>query len=168
MLQLNVIILAAGSGTRMQSKLPKAIHLLGNFPLIDHGLKSSAQLNPSETIVVLNESMPEVVQHIQNTNSAKIVYQEKQLGSAHAVLSAESMIKNFDGITLIMYADTPLIKPEKLQELVSLIQHNKANLGILAFEKEEQNSYGKLVIKENKVTSVIEAAEVTKRIFTSL
>lgn len=163
MLQLNVIILAAGAGTRMQSKLPKAIHLLGNSPLIDHSLHCATQLKPKEVITVISESMEELAQYIKNTSSAKVVYQEKQLGSAHAVLSAEPAIKNFDGITIIMYADTPLVKPQKLQELVNLIQKGQADLGILAFEKQEPNAYGKLVIQEGKVVSILEAAEITKK-----
>ena len=163
MLQLNVIILAAGAGTRMKSSLPKAMHLLGNSPLIDHSLHCVTQLQPTEIITVINESMKELAQYIKNTSSATVVYQAKQLGSAHAVLSAEPAIKNFDGITIIMYADTPLVKPQKLQELVNLIQSNKADLGVLAFEKQDPNNYGKLVVQQSKVVSIVEAAEITKK-----
>ncbi len=172
MINLSIIILAAGLGSRMQSNTSKALIKLGNFPLIDHLLNVANKIEVAQknTTVVVSPTNKNLENHLSgnkfytiNTNSSlSIAYQETQLGSGHAVMSAKhSSLKNSD-ITLILYVDTPLIPKETLQELIEIVSNNEADLALIGFETDKKNSYGRFLIKDNSVKQIVEKAEADK------
>ncbi len=156
-LDLTIIILSAGVGSRMKSSIPKAMHLLGGIPMIDHLLNKVMQLNPTQIISVIGSDMDCMQDHI--INRCDIIHQEKRLGTAHAVFSVKYAHKSIKGISLVLYADTPLVSLERLQEVISKIEKRDCDICILGFEKLEENSYGKLILEDNKVVAIIEHAE---------
>jgi bifunctional UDP-N-acetylglucosamine pyrophosphorylase/glucosamine-1-phosphate N-acetyltransferase len=161
---LNVVILAAGVGSRMKSSVPKCLHLLGGYPMIEHSLLKSYKLNAVNTICVIGEEMEDMASYLRNhhNSSAKISYQKEKLGTCHAVLSAKDNLElNEDGVLLVLYGDTPLVCLDKLSALVNLVEQKHADVAILAFEKLEPNAYGKLVIQNGNIQKIIEHADFT-------
>lgn len=114
--KLNIIILAAGQGTRMKSSLPKVLHALAGFPLVQHVINTSKELNPEEINVVYGHGGEQVQQQI-NDSTINWILQAEQLGTGHAVDQATDQLKD-DQWVLILYGDVPLIKRDTLIKLL--------------------------------------------------
>ncbi len=144
---LAVIILAAGKGTRMKSDLPKVMHKLAGKPLIAHAVGSLKTLSPLKLITVIAPHMDSVRNAVSTEFSqAEFAVQEEQKGTGHAVRMAENALKNFSGIVLIAYGDTPLVKPETYARLIAVhAQHPKCAVAVLGMEMENPAGYGRLV-----------------------
>src|SRR5690625_3092755 len=109
------IILAAGQGTRMKSKLYKVLHPILGRPMIQYVLKALQPNNIDKLVTIVGHGAEEV----QNTigEESEFALQEEQLGTAHAVLQAEQLLKDKDGTTMVVCGDTPLITSETFQKL---------------------------------------------------
>lgn len=122
-MSLEVIILAAGKGKRMHSKLPKVLHKVANKPMLEHVIDTAASLNP-ESIHVVVGHMAELVEQMVNGLSddlnklVKIDLQKEQLGTGHAVSCAMGDIKDESDV-LVLYGDTPLTPAPLLQDLIA-------------------------------------------------
>ena len=138
---LNVVILAAGKGTRMKSELPKVLHPLAGKPLLGHVLAAADTLAPERICVVYGhggETLPERVGRTE-LGWAK---QEPQLGTGHAVQQALPLL-NPDALCLILYGDVPLTRPETLREM-SLIARQGA-IALLTVRLANPTGYGRIV-----------------------
>ena len=138
---LNVVILAAGKGTRMKSELPKVLHPLAGKPLLGHVLAAADTLAPERICVVYGhggETLPERVGRTE-LGWAK---QEPQLGTGHAVQQAIPLL-NPDALCLILYGDVPLTRPETLREM-SLIARQGA-IALLTVRLANPTGYGRIV-----------------------
>ena len=113
MAKLTAIILAAGKGTRMKSKLPKVLHKVGGHPMVEHVLDAADAAGCTDSVVVIGHGA-ELVRGVVE-NRARIVLQEEQLGTGHAVLQAEEALKDFKGTAMILCGDTPLLEGEELR-----------------------------------------------------
>ncbi|HNF88100.1 MAG TPA: bifunctional UDP-N-acetylglucosamine diphosphorylase/glucosamine-1-phosphate N-acetyltransferase GlmU [Thiobacillaceae bacterium] len=138
---LNVVILAAGKGTRMKSDLPKVLHPLAGKPLLGHVLAAADSLAPERICVVYGhggETLPQAM------GRAELAWakQEPQLGTGHAVQQAVPHL-NPDGLCLILYGDVPLIRPETLQEM-TLIAREGA-IALLTVRLANPAGYGRIV-----------------------
>ena len=138
---LNVVILAAGKGTRMKSDLPKVLHPLAGKPLLGHVLAAADSLTPERICVVYGhggETLPQAM------GRAELAWakQEPQLGTGHAVQQAVPHL-NPDGLCLILYGDVPLIRPETLQEM-TLIAREGA-IALLTVRLANPAGYGRIV-----------------------
>src|SRR3989338_401311 len=112
---LNIVILAAGKGTRMYSEKPKVLHALAGKPLVQHVLDCAVALRPQQICVVYGhggEAVPQAMQQYP----AKFVIQEPQLGTGHAVQQAMPLLAD-DGRTLVLYGDVPLIQHGTLHQM---------------------------------------------------
>lgn len=157
---LTVIILAAGLGSRMKSSKPKALHLLGGVPMMDHLLSKAKALNPKQIISVIGEEMKDLYNHV--IYKSDVVYQTKKLGSAHAVYTAKYAHDLKNGVTLILYVDTPLVDLDTLVQLVDKVDTQDCDVCVLGFEKEEENSYGKLVVNGDSLFKIVETKDATE------
>ena len=112
----SVIILAAGKGTRMESDLPKVLHHLAGAPMLLHVMKSSATLEPEQLVIIAGHGADAVsaVAHDYN-ETAQVVLQSEQLGTGHAVCQAKSALADCTGDVIVLYGDTPFVRPETLQ-----------------------------------------------------
>ena len=157
--ELTVVILAAGVGSRMMSDVPKAMQIVGNFYLIEHLILKAKKLNTFKIVVVIYQGNLEL-EKIILSYGAEFVYQKERLGTANAVLAAKEFIQPKDGFVLILYVDTPLIDDYVLNVMVENISNNdvenKVIMGILAFEKIEKNTYGKILEKNGNAIKIIE------------
>src|SRR5450759_3150302 len=115
---LNIVILAAGKGTRMYSDKPKVLHALAGKPLVQHVLDCASSLKPQQIWVVYGHGGEAVPQAMQQY-AAKFVIQEPQLGTGHAVQQAMPLLSD-DGDTLVLYGDVPLIQHSTLHQICLL------------------------------------------------
>ncbi|HSC65213.1 MAG TPA: bifunctional UDP-N-acetylglucosamine diphosphorylase/glucosamine-1-phosphate N-acetyltransferase GlmU [Caldimonas sp.] len=138
---LNVVIMAAGKGTRMRSTRPKVLHRLAGRHLLQHVLEAAAGLGASRTIVVTGHGAAEVEQATAAPGLA-FVRQEPQLGTGHALQQAAPLLDD-DGTTLVLNGDVPLIETETLQRLVAAA--GTTRLALLTVELAEPRGYGRIV-----------------------
>src|ERR1041384_4954344 len=117
---LNVLIMAAGLGTRMKSNRAKVLHELGGSPLIAHVTRTAKALDPQRIIVVVGHQAEEVERATVDAvgELASFVVQEKQLGTGHAAECARSLLENSDSLVLVLYGDVPMIKLETLKKFI--------------------------------------------------
>ena len=147
--ELRVVILAAGKGTRMNSDLPKVLHQLHGKSLIDYVLNESEALNPTEIILVVGFKKNKVISQTNNRNNLKYVTQTEQLGTGHAVLQTEELLKNKKGHILILYGDVPNIKASTLKPIIHDHITNNRGLTLITAEINDPTGYGRIIRDEN-------------------
>lgn len=153
---LNVVILAAGKGTRMYSAKPKVLHTLAGKPLLQHVLDCATALQPQNVCVVYGhggESVPQAMQ----AYAAQFVLQEPQLGTGHAVQQAMSYLAD-DSQTLVLYGDVPLIQHQTLHQMQQLGD----GLTLLTVNMANPAGYGRIVRdKQGDVISIVEEKDAS-------
>jgi len=158
---LALIVLAAGAGTRMDSDLPKPLHPLGQAPLLAHAIAAGAALEPSRVIVVTGHGAEAVEAALAGiAPEAVAVRQEEQLGTGHAVMQAADTLAGFDGDAVVLYADTPFIRPETLSVMrTARATHDVVMLG---FEAADPGRYGRMVLDGDRLTRIVEYKDATE------
>ena len=147
--KLRIVILAAGKGTRMNSGLPKVLHKFQGKALVDHVLDESKFLKPIESILVVGFKKEEVISHTNNRSNLKYITQREQLGTGHAVLQTEELLKNKKGHILILYGDVPNIKASTLQPIVDDHIINDRDLTLITAEIDNPTGYGRIIRDKN-------------------
>ncbi|MCC6628825.1 MAG: bifunctional UDP-N-acetylglucosamine diphosphorylase/glucosamine-1-phosphate N-acetyltransferase GlmU [Chloroflexi bacterium] len=148
-----VIVLAAGQGTRLRSRLPKPLHRVGGRALIDHVLAAAAALRPVRTIVVTGHGAATLRQHLGLDDAAPAsapaglvaVTQAEQRGTGHAVAVAVPCLPDAVTTVVILYADTPLVTPETLSALVVARAATGARLAMVTCPAPNPTGYGRIV-----------------------
>lgn len=149
------IILAAGQGKRMKSKLYKVLHPVCGKPMVGHVLDTVQQIHCERSIVVVGHGADAVQSYLGT--SAEYVLQEQQLGTGHAVKQAEPLLSSEEGITIVICGDTPLVKPETLEELIALHTKSGAAATVLSAWTERPQGYGRIIRGENgSVVRIVE------------
>ena len=161
-MNLSVIILAAGAGTRMRSSKPKVLHKLAGIPMVEHVYNTSKTLGAKQVQVVYGHGGDLLKQQCQHFN-VEWVLQAEQLGTAHAVQQASHSI-NGEDVALILYGDVPLTKAETLDALVKNVSAN--NVSLLTVKLDEPTGYGRIVREDGKVISIVEHKDATDEIKT--
>jgi bifunctional UDP-N-acetylglucosamine pyrophosphorylase / glucosamine-1-phosphate N-acetyltransferase len=165
---LHIVILAAGKGTRMKSELPKVLHHVGGEPMIGHVLKTGAVFNPASTTVVVGHMaekmraaleawpMPSPGQKVQS------VIQEPQLGTAHALLQAEPVLRGATGTVVLLYGDVPLLEREALRGLIDHHRSTGAALTALSASVDRPKGYGRIIRDaEGSFLRIVEERDAT-------
>ena len=153
-----LVILAAGQGTRMNSDLPKVLHRLAGAPLVVHAMRAGAAVEPEHTIVVTGfgaEAVAKVVRAEDET--ASVVVQAEQLGTGHAVAQALPALAGFDGRVVILFGDTPFVRPETIAAMAA----DPADLVVLGFEAADPMRYGRLVLRAGQLERIVEWKDAT-------
>ncbi|MDK9719709.1 MAG: bifunctional UDP-N-acetylglucosamine diphosphorylase/glucosamine-1-phosphate N-acetyltransferase GlmU [Rhodospirillales bacterium] len=153
------IVLAAGLGTRMKSRLPKVLHPLAGRPLLAHLLDNLSQLSPERVAVVIGPDQEAVA---KTAAPHPCVVQAERLGTAHAALQARPEIDGFQGSVLILFGDTPLVTTETMKKLV-LRQGQADNpaVVVLGFRPVDPAGYGRLVLDGNGLQRIVEAKDAS-------
>jgi bifunctional UDP-N-acetylglucosamine pyrophosphorylase/glucosamine-1-phosphate N-acetyltransferase len=155
-----LILLAAGQGTRMQSDLPKVLHQLAGAPLLHHAMQSAAPLAPEETVVVIGTGADQVeASAIAFDPTCKIAHQTQQLGTAHAVAAAKAALDGFKGDAIVLYGDTPLIRPETLENMMDARAEH--DVIVLGFNAADPARYGRLVMGSDGLERIVEYKDAT-------
>lgn len=137
------IILAAGQGTRMKSKLYKVLHPVCGKPMVQHVVEQVKQLEIEEIVTIIGHGAELVKKQLGAT--CQYALQAEQLGTAHAVMQAESVLENKEGTTLVICGDTPLIRAETMQALVKLHEETGAKATVLTAKAEQPDGYGRVI-----------------------
>lgn len=152
----NLIVLAAGQGTRMQSDLPKVLHQVGGRPLFAHALASGAALDPERTVLVAGHGIEAVSRAALAVDpDITVTEQAEQLGTAHAVAQAREALDGASGDAFVLYGDTPFIKPETLERMAEARAAGHAVV-VLGFEAADPGRYGRLVMDGQTLERIVE------------
>ncbi|PIE13860.1 MAG: bifunctional N-acetylglucosamine-1-phosphate uridyltransferase/glucosamine-1-phosphate acetyltransferase [Rhodobacterales bacterium] len=156
-----LILLAAGQGTRMKSDLPKVLHQIAGAPMLVHAMKSGAGLAPEHTVIVAGHGAEAVSAAAQaHDDSARIVIQDTQEGTGHAVKCARPALSDFDGDAYVLFGDTPFIKPGTLDRMAAA-RASGHDLVILGFEAANPARYGRLVMDGTRLERIVEYKDAT-------
>ena len=160
---MNVVILAAGMGKRMQSALPKVLHPLAGKPLLQHVIDTARGLAPSKLCVIYGHggaAVPELVKQLNDGAHATIdtALQEPQLGTGHAVMQAVPQLDD-NAPTLILYGDVPLTAAASLQRLVEAAGADK--LAILTVEQANPFGLGRIVREGGNIVRIVEEKDAS-------
>jgi bifunctional UDP-N-acetylglucosamine pyrophosphorylase/glucosamine-1-phosphate N-acetyltransferase len=161
MTAVDVVIMAAGKGTRMKSRRPKVLHRLAGRALVDHVIDCARGLQARRTILVTGHGAEEVEASVRQTAQAALfVRQEPQLGTGHAVQQAVPQLPD-DGIALILNGDVPLIQPATLRPLVEACAGER--LALLSVEMPDPAGYGRIVREGQRVRAIVEHKDADQR-----
>ena len=153
---LEVIILAAGKGTRMRSDLPKVLHPLAGKPMLVHAVEQAQKLEPTSTHIIVGHRADQVEAVVQPLG-AQCVTQDQQLGTGHAVAQAMPKV-NENATVLVLYGDVPLVPAALMQQLVDQAsQPEQDDLAILTVTLDDSTGYGRIVRNdEGYIQAIVE------------
>jgi len=155
--KLNVVILAAGKGTRMHSDVPKVLHQVAGRPILSHVIATAKQLDPDRVVVVYGFGGEKVRESIARPD-IEWVKQAEQLGTGHAVQQALPLLDP-DSITLVLLGDVPLLKAATCK---SLLKQAEKHLSLLTVEKHDPTGYGRIIRSyDGKVQAIVEQKDAT-------
>jgi bifunctional UDP-N-acetylglucosamine pyrophosphorylase/glucosamine-1-phosphate N-acetyltransferase len=160
---LTAIILAAGKGTRMKSNTPKVLHEIANLSMIGHVIGLCHKVGVRQIIIVIGHQGDMVkTESLKHAPNAIFVEQIQQLGTGHAVNCASEYLRDTDGDAIILYADTPLITQQTIEQMQA-IRLQGADSVFLGFETNNPAHYGRLIVSDDdgELIDIIEAKEAT-------
>lgn len=156
-----VIILAAGKGSRMFSTKPKVLHNVLGKTMLEHVLHTAEDLQPESVTLIAGHGIEQVKAHIGEPENLYWVEQSEQLGTGHAVLQAEHAPSEAD-TTLIICGDTPLLKSESLAAFVKAHQSQQADISVLSAHMENPTGYGRIVRDTSgEVVAIVEEKDAS-------
>ena len=156
----DVIILAAGKGTRMRSTLPKPLQPLMGKPIIYYALESAAPLVKDQPVIVLGHGAEQIRQALGDT--PRYVIQNELLGTGHAVRQAESLLRGKSELVLVTYVDMPLVRSQTLQQLIDTQMMHSGPMTILTVHEEDPRGFGRVIRNsEGFIQAIVEEADAT-------
>ena len=161
-MSVSVIVLAAGMGTRMNSDTPKVLHQVASAPLLHHALTAARSLEPARIVVVTGHGAAEVAKAATAFDEAcECVVQDPQLGTAHAVSMTAPLLAEMSGEAIVLYGDTPFIRPETLEAML----HARArhSVVVLGFEARDPGRYGRLITDGETLHRIVEYKDATDK-----
>ncbi|HPD06403.1 MAG TPA: bifunctional UDP-N-acetylglucosamine diphosphorylase/glucosamine-1-phosphate N-acetyltransferase GlmU [Candidatus Bipolaricaulis sp.] len=156
---LDVVVLAAGKGTRMRSHRPKVLHSLAGLPLLEHVLRTAFSLSPRRVVVVVGSGGDEVRAAFAE-RGVTFVDQGEPRGTGHAVLAAREAVAA--GTFLVLPGDVPLVPPQALRALLQFHRERNATVSFLTMEPADPGPYGRVVRGEDgRPLRIVEAGDAT-------
>lgn len=162
MMNLNIfsVVLAAGKGKRMKSKLYKVLHPVCGQPMVGHVLDAVENLGSTRSVVVVGHGAEMVKEYLGSR--AEYVLQAEQLGTGHAVLQAAPLLAQEEGITLVVCGDTPLVREETLRRMIEVHGQSGAAATVLTAEMAEPFGYGRIIRGDDgQVKAIVEQKDCT-------
>ncbi len=156
------VVLAAGQGTRMRSKLPKVLHAVAGRSMIGHVLASVGESVATAAAVVVGPDREDVASEARKLfPGASVHVQTERLGTAHAVLHAKTDIEADCDAVIVLYADTPLVRPETIAQLRDAVAAGAA-VAALGFEARDPTGYGRFIMQGDTLTAIREHKDATE------
>ena len=152
-MKVTAVLLAAGQGTRMKSSLPKVLHPLCGKPMVWHVLEALKSAATEKPVVVVGHGSEEVTGYVGD--SALTVLQEPQLGTGHAAMQAEDVLKGKTDYVIVTYADMPLLRGETFKRLVETQRLNPGPFSLLTVVADDPRGFGRVVRKEDGTVEAI-------------
>jgi bifunctional UDP-N-acetylglucosamine pyrophosphorylase/glucosamine-1-phosphate N-acetyltransferase len=154
--ELHLVVLAAGKGTRMKSRLPKVLHEVGGLPLIEHVLRTADAISPSSTIVVVGFGASAVQGRLSKRLGLLFAVQEPQLGTGHALLQTEPLLKGRAGTVVLLSGDVPLLRTRTLEALVDHHRRNQAAATVITAVVPDPAGYGRIIRTDGAIAAIVE------------
>lgn len=149
------VILAAGKGTRMKSKLPKVLHKVAGKAMVERVLETASSVGTERNVVIVGFGGEVVRDYLGD--QVEYVVQEEQNGTGHAMKQAFPALGSFDGTILLLCGDTPLVTKESLEALIANHEKNGAAATVLTAHMEDPTGYGRIIRDESgKVVRIVE------------
>lgn len=161
MSDVHIVVLAAGKGTRMKSARPKVLHQVAGAPMIDYVLRAAAALAPRSITVVVGHQAEDLKRALQSRPNLSFAVQEPQLGTAHALLTAESALASARGTLILLSGDVPLLTTGTLEKLVARHTTIRAAATIVTAIVDEPYGYGRIVRLEDRVERIVEEKDAS-------
>ena len=163
-MKIMCVVLAAGIGKRMNSSLPKVLHILHGTPMLQYVLNTLYEFNPLRIVVVAGKHLKEIKESIGDANVISFVQQKVPMGTGDALLKAWTALKGFQGTVVVVNGDTPLIMSKTLKQFLTLHSKEKNSVSMLSFIAEDPGSYGR-VIRDGAgdIISIVEDRDATER-----
>ena len=161
-----IAIMAAGKGTRLKSKHPKVLHEIGGRPLLHYVVSAAKAVLPAKDIFVIVGHEAERVREAMAGTGVQFVLQAEQLGTGHAVISAQAALAGYDDV-LVLSGDVPLLRPETLAGIREFHLKNRAAMTILTADFPDPTGYGRIVRKKkggrqtDEVAAIVEQKKLT-------
>jgi bifunctional UDP-N-acetylglucosamine pyrophosphorylase/glucosamine-1-phosphate N-acetyltransferase len=153
LMKVTAVLLAAGQGTRMKSDLPKVLHPLCGKPMLWHVLEALKSAAPEKPVVVVGHGAEKVTDYLGD--SAQTVLQEPQLGTGHAAMQAEPLLKGKMDYVIVTYADMPLLRGETFKRLLETQRLNSGPLSLLTVIADDPRGFGRIVRKSDGTVQAI-------------
>jgi bifunctional UDP-N-acetylglucosamine pyrophosphorylase / glucosamine-1-phosphate N-acetyltransferase len=159
-MQVSVIVLAAGQGTRMNSDLPKVLHKVAAAPLLHHALATARSLEPARIVVVTGHGSEDVTAAaLAFDDSVFCVRQDPQNGTAHAVRQATPFLADAEGDAIVIYADSPMIREATLRAMLEARARHA--VVVLGFHARDPGRYGRLIAQGEDLHKITEWKDAT-------
>ncbi len=157
----DIIVLAAGEGTRMRSSTPKVLHHIAGRAMLGHVLDTAEQFGSKRVAAVIGPNALAVKAYLGNeAPDVQLFIQEQRLGTGHAVMAARAFYQQQDNPSLILYGDTPLISKSTLQEMETLVTGD-ADVVVLGFKPNDPHGYGRLLVVDGELTAIREEKDAS-------
>jgi bifunctional UDP-N-acetylglucosamine pyrophosphorylase/glucosamine-1-phosphate N-acetyltransferase len=153
---IHVVVLAAGKGTRMKSGLPKVLHQAAGLPLIDHVLRAAGAVSPRSVVIVVGHEADQLKTALGKRPGLEFAQQEPQLGTGHALLQAEPLLRSARGTLVLLSGDVPLLRPRSLVALVTAHEERRAAATVLTAIVSSPDGYGRIVRDERGIAAIVE------------
>jgi bifunctional UDP-N-acetylglucosamine pyrophosphorylase / glucosamine-1-phosphate N-acetyltransferase len=156
------IILAAGHGTRMKSELPKVLHEVGGRAMLDWAIEAAQGAGAARIIVVVGANADQVRAHVEaRLGAASVAVQDPPLGTAHAVRAAEASLAGFEGDVIVLYADAPLVRAERLEAMFAA-RAAYQGVAVLGFRAGNPKGYGRIIQdKDGRLLGIVEEKDAS-------
>ena len=156
---VDVVVMAAGKGTRMKSSMPKVLHRLGGRALLQHVIYTAGQLQARRVVVITGHGAEQVEASLKHIDHVQCVRQMPQLGTGHAMQQAAPVLAD-DGVTLVLSGDVPLIQADTLSALLTMCDGQ--HLALLTLQTPTPTGYGRLVRNaQAQVQAIVEEKDAT-------
>jgi len=160
-MKIAVVILAAGRGERMNSALPKVLHVIFDKSMLQCVLDSAEKLRPSRIIAVVGKNFKEIKKSVKSGNMV-FALQKKPNGTGGALSSAKAALKDFKGTILVLNGDVPLVTPETLKKFLSLHRTGGNHISLISFAAANPDSYGRILRdRSGRISAIIEDKDAT-------
>ena len=158
---VHVVILAAGQGTRMKSRLPKVLHPVAGRSMIAHVLRTAAAVSPATTTLIVGHQADTVRERLQNIPALQFALQEPQRGTAHALLQAEPMLAGRTGTLVLLSGDVPLLTSVTLDRLLHTHRAGGAAATVVTAIVERPYGYGRIVRTSGRIARIVEEKDAS-------
>jgi UDP-N-acetylglucosamine diphosphorylase/glucosamine-1-phosphate N-acetyltransferase len=160
--EIAVVILAAGLGTRMKSNKAKVLHEVCGKPMINYVAETARKVAGNDVVLVVGNQADKVRRTVSKLGTFNFAYQKEQLGTGHAVRCALPHIPHHCRDVVILCGDVPLIKPDTVNALIKSHANEKRDISVLAVELEDPTGYGRILLDENRrVQGIVEESDAT-------
>jgi bifunctional UDP-N-acetylglucosamine pyrophosphorylase / glucosamine-1-phosphate N-acetyltransferase len=161
MADTHVVILAAGQGTRMKSRLPKVLHPIAGRPLIEHVLRTARSIEPATITLIVGHQAETLRTRLAHHRGLQFAVQEPQRGTAHALQQAEPVLAGKTGTVVLLYGDVPLLSPATLKRLLEAHSNAGAAATVVTANLDRPYGYGRIVRTNGKIARIVEERDAS-------